>query len=160
LAAVAALFAVVITARNLVGPYYRHEGSRVQFPGRLLAQRVDEIWQSRYDRPLTTVGGEWWLAGNAALYAPHRPQVYGGSDPDFPNVDSRHSPWLSDAALVRSGGVLVWNARRFEGRVPSVLRKRFPGLKPLPAIELPWQTEAPLEPVRVGIAVIPPRGHQ
>lgn len=156
LATVAFLFVLGFAARNAAAPHSRREGSRIHFPGRALAAQVEQAWHQRFGQPLRIVGGEWWLAANVALYGSDRPQVYGGSDPDMPNVDPRFSPWLADAAVRRAGAIFLWDADRFEGRLPSLLRNRFSGLQRLPTLELAWQTDAGLKPLRVDLAILPP----
>jgi len=67
------VFLAAAVIRNVTGPYVRGKSSRIHFPGRELAAEVDRLWDRRYGRPLPIVAGEWWLAGNTALYGPDRP---------------------------------------------------------------------------------------
>lgn len=147
---------VATIARNAGGPWLQHKPSRVHFNGPALAQRVERAWRSRFDRPLDVAAGEWWLAGNVALYGPSRAHVWGGSDPDIADFGPHYAAWMSDAAFRRSGGVILWNADD-EGRaLPAPLRHRFPNVEVLEPIVLPYQTAAPLPPVRIGIALVRP----
>lgn len=150
------LFGVAAT-RIVAGPQLQRKPSRVHFDGRQLAQQVETIWRSRFDRPLPATAGEWWLAGNVALYGPSRAHVWGGSDPDLADFGPHYAAWMSDAALRRTGGVVLWNADRLRGETPEGVARRFPDLEVLPPLTVPWQTRAALTPVRVGIALIPPR---
>lgn len=146
----------VAVARNLAGPFLLGKPSRVHFPGRALADRVEEIWRARHPGPLPALAGEWWLAANVAAYGTSRPPVWGGSSPDRCDFDAHHAAWMSAASLRRTGGVILWNADRSGAEPPAFVVDRFPGVVPLPPIELPWQTGADVTPVRVGVAVLPP----
>lgn len=150
-----ALFAATLT-RNLAGPYLQHKPSRSHFAGRLLAERVEGIWRSRFDAPLAVAAGEWWLAGNVALYGPSRAHVWGGSDPDLADFAPHYAAWLNDESFRASGGVILWNADRPRRKILQALELRFPELEVLPPVVLPWQTGASLPPARIGIALLPP----
>ncbi len=160
-ALVCALFAVVNVlvelGEDVAGPYVTGEGLRTNFPGRLLATRIVEAWQQRYDKPLPLVGGERWFAGNVAFYAPSRPSIFsngglGGSAPD-----EAACPWTSTADFKERGGVLVWSADKQGEALPEELRVSFPDAEVLPVLTLPRQTGAPVKPVRAGIAIVAPR---
>jgi hypothetical protein len=148
-AIVAGLLVVVSTVRNVAAPMIAGEPSRIHFPGRQLAQQVNEVWQKRYGTSLPIIGGDWWLAANAALYSPERVRVYG-------DLSTRVSPWLSDDQLRRSGGVVIWEARADAQGIPDEVRQRFPAAQLLPTMKLRWQTPADLEPLAVGAALVPP----
>lgn len=143
-------------ARPLVGPHLRHKPSRIHFAGQRLAAEVEAIWRSRFDEPLPVAAGAWWLAANVALYGPSRAHVAGGSGPDDPDFSSRQAEWFSDEVFRRRGGVILWNADASGLDLPEAIRARFPAAAVLPPLTLPWQTSAPLPPLRVGIALLPP----
>jgi 4-amino-4-deoxy-L-arabinose transferase-like glycosyltransferase len=157
LALIAVALFGVSAVRIVAGPQLQQKPSRVHFGGRLLAEQVEQIWQSRFHRPLPVAAGEWWLAGNVALYGPSRAHVWGGSDPDLSDFGPHYAAWLSDASLRATGGVVLWNDARLGGKLPAGLAARFPHLEVLPPLTIPYQTSAPLPPVRVGLAVIPPQ---
>ncbi len=144
-------------AYDTVWPYIRGEPMRIHFPGRELAARVDAAWRERYGRPLRLVAGEWWLAGNVALYSHPRPRVYGGGlNPDTPEPSSRHNPWTGDEALRREGGIILWSAGRHGSDLAGRLCERFPALERLEPVTLRWKTGAALPPIRVAVALVPP----
>jgi 4-amino-4-deoxy-L-arabinose transferase-like glycosyltransferase len=156
LALVAVVLFSVALVRNVAGPRLQHKPSRVHFGGRLLAEQVEQIWESRFHRPLPVAAGEWWLAGNVALYGPSRAHVWGGSDPDLSDFGPHYAAWLSDDSLRATGGVVLWNDARLKGKLPEGLVARFPHAEVLAPLTIPYQTRAPLPPVRVGVAIIPP----
>jgi Dolichyl-phosphate-mannose-protein mannosyltransferase len=154
---VAAALVPAAAAYDVAWPFLRREPMRINFPGQKLAARVDAIWRERYHRPLPVAAGEWWLAGNVALYSPSRPQVYGGGPHSADAEPSPwQNPWTSDEALRRRGGIILWSADRHDAGLAERLRARFPALELLDPVTLPWETGAVLPPVRVAVAVVPP----
>jgi 4-amino-4-deoxy-L-arabinose transferase-like glycosyltransferase len=155
-----ALFAVVnvllALAEGVAGPYVIGSGFRTHFPGRLLAERVVEVWRERYDAPLQLVGGERWLAGNVDFWAPSRPSTFTNLGLRTPMLDEVACPWTSVADFLKRGGVLVWPIGRESAALPWELRKYFPDAEVLPPLTLPYQTSASVAPVQVGIAIVPP----
>ena len=86
------------------GSYLMRKPTRGQFPGRELAAAVEQRWHEAVGRaPLAIVAGDVWLAGNVAFYAEERPSVFIDADP-------AKSPWITPAALVHDGAVLIWQA--------------------------------------------------
>jgi len=156
LSAVAALYAGTFVVHDVAGPYLRGKPSRIHFPGRELAAEVHQLWSRRHAEPLAWVTGEWWMAGNVAVYGPSRPSVYGGNDPDLLTASPRYSSWASDELVARQGGVILWDARRHGRKIPSELNRwariaEFP-----PPITLAWQTGAAVPPLEIGMAIIAP----
>jgi hypothetical protein len=129
----------------------------VHFPGRETAARVQAVWRERFDQPLLVVGGEWMLAANVALYSRPRLRVYGGGPhARHPDPSPQDNPWISDEALKRTGGILLWSADRQDPAIAARLCRRFPTLEALDPVALSWKTGAPIAPLRMGMAVIPP----
>lgn len=145
----------VFALKNVASPYLRSKPSRVHFPGRELAAAVQRVWSEQNREPLKLVGGDWWYAGNAAVYAPRETSVYTDMLPE-------HAPWTSDDQLNRFGGVILWPLATDQDRseMPESWKQRFPRARPSTPLFLPWQTAAPLEPLRVGIAIIHPIADQ
>ena len=142
-------------------PYVNGQPMSVHFPGRETAARVHAVWRERFDQPLLVVGGEWMLAANAALYSRPRLQVYsGGPYARHPDPSPRDNPWTSDEALKRTGGILLWSADRQEPSIAARLCRRFPTLELLDPVALRWETGAAIAPLRVAMAVIPPKSDE
>ena len=156
----AVVFLAAAVIRNVAGPYARGKSSRIHFPGRALAAEVQRLWNRRYDQPLPIIAGEWWLAGNAALYGPNRPSVYGGCLGDDLKFAPRFSPWTSDEDLERRGGVILWDCRRRGSNMPAELRNRFGTAEVLDPLTISHLTGAKIPPARVGVAIVPPGGGQ
>lgn len=159
-AASALVLGAVAGLRPVVGPHLRHKPSRVHFPGPSLAAEVEDRWRARHGTPLPAVAGEWWLAGNVALYGPSRAAVWGGSDPDTVDFGSPYGPWLDEVGFRRYGGAIVWNAETRGAGLPHEVATHYADAEVLPPLSLRWQTAAPLRPVAVGVALVPPRPEQ
>ena len=155
------LFGIVNIAFALIegvwGPYLTSRGFRTHFPGQLLAARVVEIWDKRFDVPLRLVAGERWLAGNVAFYAPSRPSVLTNGGLGGCSPDEAECPWTSIADFKNRGGVLVWSVDREGAALPPDFEGTFPRRRDIAHVDLPWQTGAPVKPVNIGIAVVAPR---
>ncbi len=156
-AAVGVLMIAAAVFYDAAWPYVRGKPMSVHFPGREAAAQIDAIWRAREDRPLTIVGGEWWLAANVALYHRPRLRVYGGGPYAGHAIPSAEdNPWTSDGALARDGGILLWNPERQEPGIAAILCRRFPTLELLDPLVLHWQTGAPVPPLRIAMAIVPP----
>ena len=147
---------VLLAFAEAAEPYLHENGLRTQFPGRLLAERVVESWDRRFAGPLPLVGGERWIAGNVAFWAPSRPSVLTNGGLGSASLDEAACPWTSIDDFKRRGGALVWSIEHEGERLPAELRALFPNAEPLPPLALPWQTGARVPPVRIGVALVPP----
>jgi hypothetical protein len=82
-------------------PYISGKAQRINFPGHLLAKKVDDAWRGRYTKPVQYIIGDTWPAGNIAYYAPQRPHV-------FIHGDTAISPWINPEDVKRQGAIIVW----------------------------------------------------
>ncbi len=141
-----------------VVPYLLGKPTRIHYPGRLLAEKVNAVWNERYGRPLPIVAGDYFLAGNVALFSPHWPRVYQSWRGKKDDISIRGCPWLSDGEFRRLGGAIVWQAEDHpEGLAPEVARR----LGVVETIRLPplgLLTAAPLPPLHICVAIVPPQG--
>lgn len=147
---------VLMATTEVAAPHVTGRGSRIQFPGRLLAEQVSDAWQRRVPTPLRVVAGERWLAGNVGFYARSRPSILTNFGLEKAYVDEAACPWTSVAYFQRRGGVLLWFTDPEGVALPEMLRARFPAAEVLPPLALPWQTTARIPPVRVGVAIVVP----
>ncbi len=145
--------AVVI---DLYGSTWTGRPRRVHFPGRALTQRVSDEWQRRFHTPLRLVGGEKWISENIAFFAPSRPSTFTNKFATNASLEPDASPWTGFDDFARRGGILVWDARREGEALPQALGAHFPQAEVLPPILLPWQTQANVMPLLVGIALVAP----
>jgi hypothetical protein len=133
--------------RNFASPYLRDKGSRIHFPGALLAQKLNVMWEGRFDSKLPIVGGHRWPAANAVVYSPHH--VCGYFD-----LSASANPWTDDADLRRRGGIVVWPTD--DGDWREDFYRRFPEAGAPTSVELAWQTGANLDPLQFSVAMIAP----
>ncbi len=150
-------FIAFTIGRNVFLPSVTGKPLRIHFPGRPLADAVTQAWMRRFDQPLALVGGEPWIAGNICAYAPQRPSLYSSGVYDTVRMDSRTTPWASDAELQTRGGVLVWNAAAMGDNLPAELRSRFPNAISEQPMTLPYQCRKAVPPARIGVAFVPPK---
>lgn len=143
------VMSIALAIRNVASPHFQLRGSRIHFPGRALANVVEQSWNQRGYGPLQTVGGTWWTAGNVGFYGRHRYSIYGSLSP-------RQSPWLANSDFQRTGGVIVWQIGKELDYDAQNLLRQFPDLEMCPPISIPWATSAKLEPLKFGMAIVPP----
>ncbi len=150
-AVVAAVLAAAVAVKSLAGPYF-DEVHRIHFPGRALAAEVETLWRRHGEGPLLLIGGDGWLAGNAAFYGSMRPKVYEVPVALEAAPELSRLGWMDDEQFVRQGGVLLWDAADSPG-MPSALRRRFPDPAAVAVLRLPPQTRADVPPLEIGAAV-------
>ena len=142
--AVAALMA-------LAAPYGRGPGADTNWPSSEIARWFTEVYRIRTGQPLALVAGDVWTGGTLALASHDRPQLY-------PDGNSARTPWITEETVARAGVLVVWRIEGANPHPPVSLRTRFPGM----TIEAPrsfeWAIAGRLPPIRIGWAVIPPRG--
>lgn len=147
--AISASLVLVLAMSNELGPYLRGKPHRIHFPGRQLAADIQQIWSRRHRGQVPYVGGPWWMASNAAFYLPGRPQVYG-------DLDATESPWVNDEQFRQQGGVILWPLDQPTGINEQKLRQRFPNMRIERPIVVPYQTDASVPQLRVGVAIVEP----
>jgi hypothetical protein len=124
---------------------------RVAQPADDMGRFFAESFQRRIGQPLQIVAGDERLASLVALTAPARPSLFLQATPE-------RTPWITSKDLDEKGAIVVWPAVDTRGLPPASLRERFPNLVPeVPrAFARRFQGRLPL--IRVGWAVIRPRG--
>ena len=142
---------------NVASPYVLGKGSRCHFSGRLLADEVEKVWQSRYHRPLPIVAGGYFVAGTAAFFDPARPRVYESIDAPITDTTIHDCPWLGDEEFRRQGGVILWNLQESPEGIPDEVLRRFGVVESVELPPLPYQTRARVPAARIGVAIVPPR---
>ena len=146
------------------GPVFTGKISRYNYPGKELAQAVDQIWQKRYSTPIPFVRGDDWPTEILGVYLHPHPTVYSDL-------------WSTEEQFRKSGGVLLWTipepkiglGRSIEdcfGNIdfdysdttgkPDEWLRQFPNAKILPILEVMPQVPVKVSPIRVGIAIVPP----
>ncbi len=127
---------------------------RMHYPQEAIARVANRAWHKFQKGPLPMVAGDWWLASLAALEGSQRPLIYGGSDLNALDMGHQETDRFSDDDLFASGGVLLWDAQ-VHGPRPAELSHRYPAALFLKPVRLPYQTEAAVAPLELGLAIVP-----
>lgn len=149
--AVTSLFFVsVFLIEMLIAPQFGKLKKRAHFPGEAIATKLTTEWQQRYPQPLKYAVASIWLGGNLAYYSEQHPSI-------LYDADISRSPWIDEDALVREGGLIVWN-ESMDGEMAQyeMLLKRYPQAEVQPPFQYRWHMNTTKEPVQIGWAIIPP----
>lgn len=150
---VAGGLAAALIVINVMLPTVRQKTSSVHFPGKDLAAKVQLAWtQAGFKNAPPVIAGPPLLSRNASWYNKSliRPIAY----TEAPNEQQQLA---QEEALRRSGGILLWD-RTADGTAELDLLSRYSTARFLEPLELKWTTVARVEPVRIGMAIIPPEG--
>lgn len=149
---------VAFLLQAIVSPYVLKDPRRFHVPVHALGAACDRLWDEQYSQPCPIITGDWKLAAGAAYAMKDRPSVlfyyY-----NIQNMKARPTgSWLRDEDVNESGGMILWNADEVpDDGVPAYVKARFPTAVPIPGvIDIPYGTAAPLPPIRIRIATIPP----
>ncbi|WP_260293598.1 glycosyltransferase family 39 protein [Sedimenticola hydrogenitrophicus] len=150
-------FVALYAAIQLYSPLFKEKGKRTHFPGRELALKVQEVWAGETDRPLRVVGGDPWLAGNAAWYSglPARPSV-------SIELEQRRSPWVDDEDIRREGAMVLWSLGTVEPPQAGVAdevaryRERFGAFRVGSPIRITSAAGGRILPEYIGWGIVPP----
>ncbi len=146
------ILAIGLAVHNTVGTSLHGKYLRIDYPGEALADEVEARWNQVAEGDPPIVAGTWWPAANISVYADRRLSVY-------PDCKADWAPWTSDQMLRSQGGVLVWEVDETDDAQLDQWLARFPEAMVQPPIEI-VHTKAPhIEPLRVGIAIIPPAAY-
>ena len=117
------------------------------FPGRPLSWAVWNQWRSSGAfTPLPFVRGEARLANNASVYGPGRPRVW-------------NEEWAGEEEFDRQGGIWIWDDDDPDKEtIIAAIKQRYPRAVFSASFLVPYRTKAKVPPLRVSMAVIPPRG--
>ncbi|QIB35037.1 glycosyltransferase family 39 protein [Ancylobacter pratisalsi] len=143
---------IAVTALVTLGaPVLGREGQDVNFPARAIARPLTEVATRRLGGPPSVIGGAPELAAPIALASPAGPLLMPDADPSQASEQVRQR-------AAQAGMVVVWKVSSQNRGAPYALRQLWPNLVPEVPIVVPWAIAGRLEPVRVGWAVVPPRG--
>ena len=122
------MMALGLFVRNGFGPAVRGKLSRVHFPGKQVAQLIDQRWTEHYQQPLQIVGGQGFEAGCVGVYLENPIDVFAGLKPE-------ENPWVSEERLREQGGMIVWNIDDLRSAKPDEWQERFPNAELLEPLE-------------------------
>ncbi|MBI2804376.1 MAG: glycosyltransferase family 39 protein [Planctomycetes bacterium] len=151
-----AVFTLVMIGQGQILPTVRGKTTRLQFPGRQLAEEVTRRWHVHEAGPLPATLGGFWLAGNVSVHSAERPTTYASPYPDRPTGPTYASPWRNDDMIQSKGGVILWDAHRYGPGLPASLRRRFPSARLEEPIRFASERFPRSRPAHIGIALILP----
>lgn len=135
----------------VIRPYDTHKPSyTVAYPGREISDYVTRAWRAHYGSSLPYVIGKRRLVATVAAYSPDRPVPFFDANP-------RTNPWVDKSALARRGGIVVAELHGDDGEKQiAAWKKRFPTLRKAQLVLFREATRAPVPPVKIWFAVVPP----
>jgi hypothetical protein len=96
--------------------WYSGRDTRSMFPGAIISQQMDAIWQQHVPEvPLTLIASDTWLGGNIAIHRGPHAQV-------FINGRYEESPWLDPSSALNCGALLVYSRQTRGEPDPQLLR--------------------------------------
>jgi hypothetical protein len=151
LLAVLVAMPVLFVAFPAAESIFRYRAKATDFPGRLLAEKLTDIWHAKFNAPFRYVSGDA-AANNVAVFSTDRPRAIVDGVP-------YRSPWIDMADVGRSGVIITWT----DGLPPDwfidLWKKNFRGFDPAVSeiIELPRGRSTSQPPIRMRYAILPPR---
>lgn len=126
-----------------------NDPSSANYPGIEIANTIAKQWHDTYHTKLAYVAGSRWVGGNIEFYSSDHPSV-------FVEWDTRRSPWTNLSDLKKKGAVFVWEITGNEF-LPDEIRKQYPRLQKSQILEFSYhRNKYHLDPVKIGIAILPP----
>lgn len=142
-----AIFLTVIIGQALLEPHWKEKQTRIHYPGKATAIRLEEVWQTAQGTPLRFVAGDMWTAAHVTVFAPGRPSM-------FYSHDTVLSPWIDLNEVQDHGLLIVWRGDR--EIPPPVVNRRYPDLARHGSFTVPYQSSAEIPPAIVNWAIVPP----
>lgn len=149
-AAAVAAPAFVAIAATLFLPWTGSNEVQTALPAKEIAHFFGDSFERRTNQRLRAVAGDPQLASFVTMDA-GRPHLLLDATPE-------RTPWLSVAKFNETGGVVVWRASDTSGTPPSELVQRFPGLVPEVPRSFEWLVNGRQPLLRVGWAIVRPKG--
>jgi len=118
------------------------------YPGQVMATRIEKIWHDRYHTPLSYIIGPRWEAGVISFYSKDRPAV-------LIHNDYQVSFWIDKERLKKKGAVVVWDLS--EVNWFKAFKKEHPEMVDSHVVQFHWMRGKHLPPIKLGIAFLPPK---
>lgn len=126
-----------------------NDASSANYPGKEIANAVAQEWHATYHTKLAYVAGSRWVGGNIEFYSSDHPAV-------FVEWDKRRAPWIDLKDLQKQGGVFVWEITGNEF-LPAAVKNQYPQLQKAQVLEFAYHRNINhLDPIKIGIAMLPP----
>ncbi len=147
---IASAMVVGRSAQLLLGPSMNGRITYQHYPAKQLAQLAAEFWHEHASGPLPVIAGTSREVQSVVAYskAPY-PTA-------FIEWDDKGNAWTNSQAVQRKGAVFIYILHDSSMHdFPADIRTRFPRLGPAQTFSLPYQTKAPVPPLKVLMAILP-----
>jgi 4-amino-4-deoxy-L-arabinose transferase-like glycosyltransferase len=134
---------------HIYAAYHFRNETWYLFPGKQLAEKVENIWHSRYQKPLQYITGDWLFAGNVAIYSKDRPTCH------CTYVDFPLSTWSTDQDFMNAGGIAIWDIED-DSSMRKEIQQQFQSVEIIEQINLQTLTINGKKQYQFIIAIIPP----
>ena len=131
-------------------PYFTGKTFLNQFPGQIMAERLTDLWHQRYHRPVPYVAGARYYVENTAVFSPDHPKP-------FFEWSTSQSAWINPADMRKQGAIFAWLAPC--GKLPNNIARQYPGVEYLTPQKFRYLTHAPIAPVTICVAFLPPKNN-
>lgn len=130
---------------------HRNKKLSANYPGQKIAHEITHQWHDAFHTQLQYVAGQRWISGNIAFYSKDHPEV-------FLEWNKSHAPWINVTEMQKKGAVYVWDMTQHQ-TLPERVLTQFPQLQKAKILEFTWHRNLKLEPVRIGVAMLPPQNY-
>ncbi|MDR0520357.1 MAG: glycosyltransferase family 39 protein [Planctomycetaceae bacterium] len=115
------------------------------YPSKQLSEECERVWKEKEYGRCPCIGGEHFLAGHAAFLMKERP---------FVEIVTR---MYGHNAVNEHGGLVLWDAESAPANtIPPDIQHRYPKIKYVKSVELPYQKYYEHSPLHAGIGIVPP----
>ena len=141
-----------------LGPRFRKKPHRTNYPAHVLATATEQAWHQNYPFALDYIVADEFLGGIVNAYTKSRPAV-------MIRANLARSAYLTEAQVQKHGAIVLWlksrnfldkNQRSLKEIYPD-LQTRFPTMRMLPDLIIPWPRRTDHRAGRYGLAIIPPK---
>ena len=144
----------------LLTPHYTGKvHSKSYFPSREISSKVTKIWHERYKTQLSYVAGDHYLVAYVSSLSDDKPKP-------FMDWDISQSPWINQSEFLKKGAIFIWYAKnkynvmfgQNSDYMPLKIIKKYPRaiFLGIHNFSIPFLIKGNYEPVRIGIAILPP----
>jgi len=151
-AIVVLLPALGVLAMKVIQPWSDSTELATSFPASAIGSFFADNFERRTGERLPAIAGDPAIASMVAFSARGRPHLFLDATPE-------RTPWIDQAAFMRTGGVVVWRASDTAGTPPDDIARRFPGLVPEVPNNFSWQIRGRQPPLLIGWAIVRPAAH-
>lgn len=137
-----------VMAAACIGTTLCHTSERANFPGRVFAAKMEQIWSTNFQMPLKYTGGDIWFSSLLYVYLQDKPRALIQMNPSA-------APWIDVEDVKRCGAIVmadnISEYKAFQNRIEGV---------PDPTV-VPYKIKSRFgkeKTVQIHYGIIPPAG--